>query len=436
MADDGLLRMTQAVSGSGFVVGATSVNGVLEFDATGSTAGSLTLNGGTLLLGGAGASLAVGTTITLGTGTILGRGTFTGAVNAGTSAGDITASGGTLEMAGPVTGSALILATTTNTDTLRLDVAGSDAPNLSTINYINVQAPITRVVIANSAHLELYDGSTDLGAITLGSAIDTSTTFVNWHEDTTMTRSVIGGGVDIYLDGQTPPSVAGAVPGQVTPDTTPIDPFAQVAITDPNAGQTETASITLSNADNGTLVDPNAASDGSSFADGVYTNTGTAAAVAAAADGLVFRPTAQQVPPGQTVTTTFTISDTDTAGGTASDSATAVIVMASNVTPPVATAGGSASYSAGSAAVTPDVGLTIGSSVATSLTGTTVSTGSGFLAGDELNFTTQNSDGAVAVWAATSAVAGGSIIALGGGSSLLLPGVDPAALQASNFVLT
>jgi len=41
-----------------------------------------------------------------------------------------------------------------------------------------------------------------------------------------------------------------------------------------------------------------------------------------------------------------------------------------------------------------------------------------------------------AVAAATSAVAGGSMIALGGGSSLLLPGVDPAALHAGNFVLT
>jgi hypothetical protein len=33
-------------------------------------------------------------------------------------------------------------------------------------------------------------------------------------------------------------------------------------------------------------------------------------------------------------------------------------------------------------------------------------------------------------------MAGGSMINLGGGSTLLLPGVDPTALHASNFVLT
>jgi hypothetical protein len=39
------------------------------------------------------------------------------------------------------------------------------------------------------------------------------------------------------------------------------------------------------------------------------------------------------------------------------------------------------------------------------------------------------------VQAATTAVAGGAAIDLGGGSSLLLPGVDPGALHASNFAL-
>ena len=58
---------------------------------------------------------------------------------------------------------------------------------------------------------------------------------------------------------------------------------------------------------------------------GVYTDTGTAAVVTAALDALVFTPTINQVAPGQTVTTTFTIADTDTALATATDSTTTVV---------------------------------------------------------------------------------------------------------------
>jgi plastocyanin len=64
--------------------------------------------------------------------------------------------------------------------------------------------------------------------------------------------------------------------------------------------------------------------DGGSFAGGVYSITGSDAAVTTAVDGLVFTPTAHQVVPGSSVTTTFTISVTDTAGGVGSDDTTTV----------------------------------------------------------------------------------------------------------------
>jgi hypothetical protein len=120
------------------------------------------------------------------------------------------------------------------------------------------------------------------------------------------------------------PVITGTAANQAVTDATTIDPFSSVTLTDGNSGQTDTVTITLSNAANGTLS--NLANG--NFAAGVYTDTGTTAQVTGALDGLVFIPTDHQVPPGQTVTTTFTIKDTDTAGATARDSTTAVVATA------------------------------------------------------------------------------------------------------------
>ena len=51
---------------------------------------------------------------------------------------------------------------------------------------------------------------------------------------------------------------------------------------------------------------------------------------------LVFTPTAHQVVPGGSVTTTFTIAATDTAGGTSSNSTTTVVATAVNDPPVIA----------------------------------------------------------------------------------------------------
>jgi hypothetical protein len=136
--------------------------------------------------------------------------------------------------------------------------------------------------------------------------------------------SLLGSGQhDVSILLAAPPTITGTVAGQVTADLVAISPFSTVTIGDTNANQTETLTVTLSAAANGTLS--NLSGGTYDAATGVYTVTGTAAAVTAALDGLLFTPTVNQVAPGQTVTTTFTIVDTDTALATVTDRTTTVI---------------------------------------------------------------------------------------------------------------
>ena len=153
-----------------------------------------------------------------------------------------------------------------------------------------------------------------------------------------------------------PPVIAGAVSGQTTTDEAAISPFAGVAITDPNTGQTETVTVGLSSAETGTLS--NLVGGSYNAATGVYTVTGSAAAVTAAVDGLVFTPTAHEVPPGDSVGTTFTITATDTAGGTANNATTSVTATAVN-DPPVITGALSGQTVTDETTLSPFAGLAI-----------------------------------------------------------------------------
>ena len=129
-------------------------------------------------------------------------------------------------------------------------------------------------------------------------------------------------GSTISIQGVAPVLITPATKAVATTDTAAAKPFTGVAITDGNAGQSETATVTMSTAANGMLTDPNAATDGSTISNGVLTISGSATAVATALNGLVFTPTANEVAPGAAATTTATVAIKDTAGVTASATST------------------------------------------------------------------------------------------------------------------
>jgi plastocyanin len=125
------------------------------------------------------------------------------------------------------------------------------------------------------------------------------------------------------------PTLSGAASWAITDGTTTLQPFATVTIADPDYSTTQTVTITLSSGDaNGTI------SSGATWVSaGTYTLQGAATAVTSALEALVFTPTSGEVSAGSTVTTTFTLIDSQTANGStvsATNTATTVVATAVN----------------------------------------------------------------------------------------------------------
>jgi len=125
------------------------------------------------------------------------------------------------------------------------------------------------------------------------------------------------------------PVITGTAAGQAEREGASERPFGIVTVTDGNANASDTATVQLS-AVNGTLTDPNAAADGSSYnaSTGLYTVRGTAQAITQDLDALVFTPNFYTLGQSGSFTTGFTLKVTSSAGASATDATTTIITYA------------------------------------------------------------------------------------------------------------
>ena len=289
------------------------VAGMLNLQAGTVTTGGLDINGGIVqgsakIVGGVannGTLMALGGTLNL-TGNLTGTGVV--AFDFDAQAGTIDTVGATLGVNSVSAGQTIVM---NGNDTLLInalaDFGGTIEAKVG--DQIALNGVIATSAVLNAGMLTVLDGTQTVGSLHLAGS------YTGEHVNVT-------GSTLTFASGALTPTISGAAAGQTVTDQTTIKPFSALVITDPNANQTEALSVKLSNAANGTLT--NLGGGSYNAMTGVYTVSGSAAQVTAAVDGLVFNPTARQVPVGQTVTTTFTISDTDTAGATANNAVASV----------------------------------------------------------------------------------------------------------------
>ena len=266
--------------------------------------------------------------------------TDVGTYTIGIVAGSVTDAAGNaiLASAGAATFSVAFVPTTTVTAaTLSADTGSSSTDFLTK----TAAQTISGTLSANLATGEFVQVSYDNGA-TWANATTSTVGSNTWSTTTTLAGSstfearVSNGGASstaythAYTLDQAAPTVTGAASNQPVNDNATLHPFSSVVITESvSAADSQTVTITLDAAAKGALSNLGGGSYNATT--GVYTFNGTAAQATAALQALVFAPTSQYVASGLSDTTTFTISSTNAAGNTVTNSSTSVSALA--VTP-------------------------------------------------------------------------------------------------------
>ena len=141
---------------------------------------------------------------------------------------------------------------------------------------------------------------------------DVATAAVFTGADTTFTGLTVGAGGSA-------PTITGTLAGQTTTSEAAVKPFSGVTVADANSGASDTLTITVTGA--GGTLSGTGLTGGTG---GVYTLTGTAAAITSELDALSFTPKAGS--PGTSSTTNFQLSDLSSAYATATVNTTTSVV--------------------------------------------------------------------------------------------------------------
>ena len=127
------------------------------------------------------------------------------------------------------------------------------------------------------------------------------------------------------------PTISGTVANQPVNDNATIAPFSSTVIGDTNMPQIPlTVTVTLNDLAKGSITTLNGFTNSGG---GVYTFSGLAPAATTALQRLVFTPTSNRIPPGQTETEQFTISVNPGFGTPITDNTTSVIIKSINDAP-------------------------------------------------------------------------------------------------------